>query len=503
MSPVLILSVVGIYFLALFIIAMFTGKDAGNQAFFIGNKQSPWYLVAFGMIGASLSGVTFISIPGAVGNLSAANPNAAFSYMQLAMGYVVGYFVIATVLMPVYYRLNLISIYTYLEHRFGYWTYKTGAFFFLLSRTIGSAFRLYLVAMVMQLFVFDAWGVHFAFNVSFILLLIWLYTLRGGIRTIVFTDTFQTVFLLLSLFSAIYFIATQLNYNLSQMVTTISNSPYGQLFFWDVREKSYFFKQFIGGAFIAITMTGLDQDLMQKNLSCRNLKEAQRNMFTFSGIILLVNLVFVSLGVMLYLYAQAKGIAIPEKTDQLFPVLAFQHFPPVMGILFLLGLTAATYASTDSALAALTTSFCIDFLNFEKRSGQIPEKQLVRTRHLVHVGFSALFVLVVLVFKYFLNDSVINAVFTVAGYTYGPLLGLYAFGLFVPGRQLKDNLVPAICVASPIVCYFLNLYSAFLLSGYKFGFELLIVNGLLTFAGLWLISTPIKPGTQVNYHKTA
>ncbi|OWY20389.1 sodium:solute symporter [Sphingobacteriales bacterium UPWRP_1] len=496
MTPALILSVVGIYFLALFVIAMLTGKDAGNHAFFIGNKQSPWYLVAFGMIGASLSGVTFISIPGAVGNLSAANPNAAFSYMQLALGYVVGYFVIATVLMPVYYRLNLISIYTYLEHRFGYWTYKTGAFFFLLSRTIGSAFRLYLVAMVMQLFVFDAWGVHFAFNVSFILLLIWLYTLRGGIRTIVFTDTFQTVFLLLSLFSAIYFIASQLQYNLPQMISAIGNSPYGKFFFWDVREKSFFFKQFIGGAFIAIAMTGLDQDLMQKNLSCKNLKEAQRNMFTFSGIILLVNLIFVSLGAMLYLYAQAKGIAIPPKTDQLFPILAFQHFPPVMGILFLLGLTAATYASTDSALAALTTSFCIDFLNFEKRSGQIPEKQLVRTRHLVHIGFSALFVLVVLVFKYFLNDSVINAVFTVAGYTYGPLLGLYAFGLFVPGRQLKDKLVPAICVISPIICYFLNTYSTSLLLGYKFGFELLILNGLLTFVGLWLISTPTQPQIQ-------
>lgn len=492
MSPVLILSIVGGYFIALFIIAMITGKDAGNHAFFVGNKQSPWYLVAFGMIGASLSGVTFISIPGAVGNLSAANPNAAFSYMQLAMGYVVGYFVIATVLMPVYYRLNLISIYTYLEQRFGFWTYKTGAFFFLLSRTIGSAFRLYLVAMVMQLFVFDAWGVPFAINVSFILLLIWLYTLRGGIRTIVFTDTFQTVFLLLALFSSIYFIATQLQLNLGELVSTVRNSQYGQVFFWDVREKSYFFKQFIGGAFIAIAMTGLDQDLMQKNISCKNLKDAQKNMFTFSFVILLVNLVFVSLGALLYLYAQAKGISIPEKTDQLFPILAFQHFPPLMGVLFLLGLTAATYASTDSALAALTTSFCIDFLNFEKRSNKIPEKKLVQTRHLVHIGFSALFVGVVLIFRYFLNDSVINAVFTIASYTYGPLLGLYAFGLFVPNRQLKDTLTPVACVISPLISYFLNANSTTWLNGYKFGFELLIVNGLITFCGLWLISFPIS-----------
>lgn len=306
MSPVLIVSIVGLYFVALFAIAMFTGKDSGNKAFFVGNKQSPWYLVAFGMIGTSISGVTFISIPGAVGNLNAANPNAAFSYMQLALGYVVGYFVIATVLMPVYYRLNLTSIYTYLEQRFGFWSYKTGAFFFLLSRTIGSAFRLYLVAMVMQLFVFDPWGVPFAVNVSLILLLIWLYTLRGGIRTIVFTDTFQTVFLLLALFSALYFMASELNFTFFGLFKTVQSSPYGQFFFWDIKEKSYFFKQFLGGAFIAIAMTGLDQDLMQKNISCKNLPDAQKNMFTFSFIILLVNLVFVTLGAMLYLYAQDR-----------------------------------------------------------------------------------------------------------------------------------------------------------------------------------------------------
>ncbi len=488
MSPVLILSVVGLYFVALFIIALFTGRDSGNQAFFVGNKQSPWYLVAFGMIGASISGVTFISIPGAIGNLTASNPNAAFSYMQLALGYVVGYFVIATILMPVYYRLNLVSIYTYLEQRFGYWSYKTGAFFFLLSRTIGSAFRLYLVAMVMQLFVFDAWNIPFALNVSLILLLIWLYTLRGGIRTIVFTDTFQTVFLLLALFSAIYFIGSELNLGIGSLIKTVHDSPYGQLFFWDFKEKSFFFKQFFGGAFIAIAMTGLDQDLMQKNISCKNLKDAQKNMFTFSFIILLVNLVFVTLGALLYLYAQAKGIEIPAKTDQLFPILAFEYFPPVMGILFLLGLTAATFASTDSALAALTTSFCVDFLNFEKRTEKDPKLNLVNTRHLVHIGFSALFVLVVLVFRYFLNDSVINAVFTIAGYTYGPLLGLYAFGLFVPNRQLKDRLTPIVCVITPILTYFINTYSQAVLNGYKFGFELLILNGLLTFTGLWLIS---------------
>lgn len=491
MSPVLIVSIVGLYFVALFAIAMFTGKDSGNKAFFVGNKQSPWYLVAFGMIGTSISGVTFISIPGAVGNLNAANPNAAFSYMQLALGYVVGYFVIATVLMPVYYRLNLTSIYTYLEQRFGFWSYKTGAFFFLLSRTIGSAFRLYLVAMVMQLFVFDPWGVPFAVNVSLILLLIWLYTLRGGIRTIVFTDTFQTVFLLLALFSALYFMASELNFTFFGLFKTVQSSPYGQFFFWDIKEKSYFFKQFLGGAFIAIAMTGLDQDLMQKNISCKNLPDAQKNMFTFSFIILLVNLVFVTLGAMLYLYAQAKGIEIPAKTDQLFPVLAFEHFPPIMGVLFLLGLTAATYASTDSALAALTTSFCIDFLNFEKKE-HLPDKQLVSTRHVVHIGFSALFVAVVLIFKYFLNDSVINAVFTIAGYTYGPLLGLYAFGLFVPKRQLTDKFTPMVCIIAPALTYLLNNNAQNWFNGYKFGFELLIINGLITFAGLWFISHPQK-----------
>ncbi|QQS29297.1 MAG: sodium:solute symporter [Sphingobacteriales bacterium] len=488
MSPVLILSVVGLYFVVLFIIALFTGKDSGNSAFFVGNKQSPWFLVAFGMIGTSISGVTFISIPGSVGNLAASNPNAAFSYMQLAMGYVVGYIVIATILMPVYYRLNLVSIYTYLEQRFGFWSYKTGAFFFLLSRTIGSAFRLYLVAMVMQIFVFDAWNVPFAVNVSLILLLIWLYTLRGGIRTIVFTDTFQTVFLLLALISAVWFMSSEMQLGLGSLIQTVHDSPYGQLFFWDFREKSFFFKQFLGGAFIAIAMTGLDQDLMQKNISCKNLKDAQKNMFTFSFIILLVNLVFVTLGALLYLYSEAKGIQIPAKTDQLFPVLAFEHFPPLMGILFLLGLTAATFASTDSALAALTTSFCVDFLNFEKRTATAGSDSLVRTRHLVHIGFSALFVGVVLIFKYFLNDSVINAVFTIAGYTYGPLLGLYAFGLFVSNRTLKDRFTPVVCVIAPLITYMVNTNSLTLMNGYKFGFELLILNGLLTFAGLWLIS---------------
>ncbi|GIV34101.1 MAG: sodium:solute symporter [Chitinophagales bacterium] len=483
LSPPLILTVLLGYFALLIAISWATGRGAGNESFFIGERKSKWYLVAFGMIGASLSGVTFISIPGVVGNLN--SPNGAFSYMQLALGYLLGYFVIATTLMPLYYRLRLTSIYTYLEQRFGFWSYKTGAFYFLLSRTIGSCFRLFLVAIVLQRFVFDYWHIPFPVTVMITLLLIWIYTFKGGIKTIVYTDTLQTLFMLLSVGITIYIIGAELHLNFRGLIAAIRESPYAQMFFWNPREDNYFFKQFFSGAFIAIVMTGLDQDMMQKNNSCRNIGEAQKNMFVFSLVLLVVNLIFVSLGALLYIYAEERQIPIPQKTDYLFPTLALQHFPAVAGIVFIIGLIAAAYSSADSALTALTTSFCVDFLGFEKKATL--SDRLMKTRYLVHVGFTVLSLLVVLLFNYVLDEDVVSNVFRAAGYTYGPLLGLYAFGLFTK-RIVRDHWVPLVCLISPVLCYLLNMHSADLLEGYEFGFELLIVNGLLTFTGLWIIS---------------
>ena len=439
MSPFLIISVMIAYFGLLFIVAMLTSGDSSNETFFVGKKQSPWYLVAFGMIGASLSGVTFVSIPGAVGNFNSVN--GYFSYMQLASGYIFGYAVVATVLMPLYYRLNLTSIYAYLLQRFGFWSHKTGAFFFILSRTIGASFRLFLAITVLQIFVFDALHLHFVLNALFTVL-----TTRGGVRTLVFTDALQTTFLIGGLLMVIYTIAQSLGVGLGGLVQTITDSEYSKVIFTNPLEARFWAKQFFGGMFIAIAMTGLDQDLMQKNISCKNIGEAQKNiscknigeaqknMFTFSGILFFVNLLFVSLGALLYLYANAKGIAIPAKTDHLFPTLALNYFPPLASLLFLLGILSATHASADAALTSLTTSFCVDFLGFEKIDQSQTSKQLKRTRHLVHIGFSVLLFAMILLFKYVLQEDVVSTLFKVATFTYGPLLGLYAFGLFVPKR---------------------------------------------------------------------
>lgn len=495
MSAQLILGIILAYFIVLFIISWLTGRGSSNEDFFIGGKQSPWYLVAFGMIGASLSGVTFISIPGVIGNLESIN--GQFSYMQVVLGYLVGYFVIATVLMPLYYRLNLTSIYTYLEKRFGFWSYKTGAGFFLISRTIGAAFRLYLVAIVLQLFVFDEWGVPFIVNVFFTLLLILVYTLRGGIKTIVWTDTLQTTFMLLAVFITIYWIGSDLGLGMGELFTAIQESPYNQLFFWEASEGRYFFKQFFSGVFIAIVMTGLDQDMMQKNNSCKNIGEAQKNMFSFSVVLLVVNFLFVGLGALLYIYANTKGIELPTKTDQVFPQLALKHFPPIVGVTFLIGLIAAAYSSADSAITALTTSFCVDFLGFEKKQGRVADRQLQKTRYAVHIVFTFLVLAVILIFKYVLAEEVISAVFRVAGYTYGPLLGLYAFGLFVKNRTIRDNFAPIICIVAPILAYIINVNSEAWLGG-KLGFAVLILNGALTFIGLWLISYKQTPQMLVK-----
>lgn len=487
MTPTLILSIIAAYFAVLTVIGYLTSRGADNDSFFLGNRSSPWYVVAFGMIGASLSGVTFISIPGWVGTSS-------FSYMQMVLGYLVGYTVIALILMPLYYRLNLTSIYGYLEQRFGRVSYRTGASFFLLSRTIGSAFRLYLVANVLQLTVFDAMGVPFVATVIGTIVFIWIYTSRGGIRTIIWTDTLQTLFMLLAVGLTVVVIGREMGWTLPEAMRQVSHSSYSKVFFFDnVNEKQYFWKQFLSGTFIAIVMTGLDQDMMQKNLSCRNIREAQTNMFTFSIVLVFVNLAFLALGALLFIYAEHIEMEIPARTDDLYPLIATAgHLPIAVGILFILGLIAAAYSSADSALTALTTSVCVDLLDIRKRPQEVQQS----LRKKVHILVSAVMVLVIVIFRAVNDDSVISAVFTAAGYTYGPLLGLYAFGMMTRW-QVRDRWVPVVCVLSPIICYVLNLHSETLMNGYKFGFELLIVNGLLTFMGLVLLRDG-RTGTEVN-----
>ncbi len=497
LTPQIILGIVGLYFVVLMVIAYFTSRGAKNDDFFIAGRKSPWYLVAFGMIGASLSGVTFISIPGVVGG---EGTNMGYSYMQVVLGYMLGYFVIATVLMPVYYRLNLTSIYTYLEKRFGFFSYKTGAAFFILSRTIGAAFRLFLVAIVLQQFVMEPLGVHFTITVAIIILLIWIYTFQGGIKTIVWTDSLQTFCMLAAVILTVLAIGDAMNLSVGGLISKVQNSDYSQVFFFEGGwgDKNNFFKQFFSGAALAIVMTGLDQDMMQKNLSCKNIGEAQKNMFWFSIVLIFANLLFLTLGALLYMYAGEIELEMPMRNgaaarDLLYPTIALEHLSPTVGIVFILGLIAAAYSSADSALTSLTTSFCVDFLNFNKKKDQ-DSPRLKNTRRLVHIGFSVLLFLVILLF-YFINDrSVINQLFTIASYTYGPLLGLYAFGFFMK-RRIQDSLAPLVCIAAPILTFILNTYSETLLFGYKFGFELLILNGFLTFVGLFLIS---KKGSQVG-----
>jgi len=443
------------------------------------------------MIGTALSGVTFISVPGAVGN-------GAFGYFQFVLGNAVGFVLIATVLLPLYYRMHLVSIYTYLEKRLGYWSYKSGAMIFLISRTIGSAFRLYLVGIVLQKFIFDAWNVPFWVTISLCLILIWLYTFKGGLKTIIITDTLQTTFLLLSVVLSITFIAQSLDLNIAETFEAVKESSYSKIFFWEdfLGTKSHFVKQFLGGIFVTIAMTGLDQDLMQKNLSCKNIGEAQKNMLTFTGIFVVINLFFLSVGALLYIYAAQNNIDVAafKTPDHLFPEIALNHLNIIPAIIFMAGLTAATFATTDSALTALTTSFCIDFLNFNKNKDQNSPK-LVQTRHLVHVVFSVLMLLVILGFKVINNDSVVNAIFKAAGYTYGPLLGLFAFGMFTR-LAVKDRLVPLICLLSPAICFFIDTHSA-AWTGYVIGFELIIYNALITY--LLLLVTSRKTTAQTTF----
>ena len=470
MSSTLLLSVISLYFILLFFISYLTGKDDSNDSFFLANRNSPWYVISYGMIGVTLSGVTFLSVPGMVGS-------SEFSYLQMVFGFFVGYFVISRVLLPLYYNLGLTSIYTYLKDRLGYSSYKTGSAFFLLSRTIGSAFRLYLMATVLQFAVFDAWNIPFFITVIITIVLIWLYTHRSGMKTIIWTDTLQTTFMLASVIIIAYILIDRMGFDFSSAYNLIKDSDYSKVFFFeDWTDKKYFFKQFFSGVFMAIVMTGLDQDQMQKNLSCRNLKDAQKNMTVFSIILIFVDLLFLSFGAILFIYSESVGFNIPSKTDLLFPYIVFNSGMPIyVGLLFIIGIIAAAYSTADSALTSLTTSFCIDIIEIDK---QEPEKQ-VKTRKKVHVLFSFILLVVILLFDALNNESVIKSLFTVAGYTYGPLLGMFTFGLFTK-HKVKDKFVPFVAIASPVICYILSLYI-------PFGFELLILNGFITFLGLFLL----------------
>ncbi|CAI8178357.1 MAG: Sodium/glucose cotransporter [Formosa sp. Hel1_33_131] len=482
MSSFLIITLLLGYFLVLILISYLTGKNDSNVDFFKAGKQSPWYLVAFGMIGASLSGVTFISVPGWV-------DASQFSYFQVVLGYMVGYVVVAFVLLPVYYKLNLTSIYEYLFQRFGFVSHKTGAFFFFVSRVLGAAFRLYLVAIVLQQFVFNEWNVPFEITVIISILLIWIYTFRGGIKTIVWTDTLQTLFMITAVVLSIYFITDSLGWSFTEFLASDELKSYSTIFNTDnILEKNYFLKSFFGGLFITICMTGLDQDMMQKNLTCKSLKDAQKNMLSFSIVLTFVTFLFMLLGALLFIYAKKNNIAIPlldgkPKTDLLFPEIALNSGLGItLGITFILGLIAAAYSSADSALTSLTTSFCVDILDLKDKSEH--EQKSIRKK--THIGMSVLLVVVIIAFKYILNSNVIDSLLTVAGYTYGPLLGLFSFGIFT-NYKIKDRYVWMVALASVTIVFLIGKIPSESLGGYVIGYELLPLNGLLTFLGLILI----------------
>ncbi len=481
MNPTTILLLILGYFLLLILISFLTGKNDSNDTFFKANKQSPWYVVAFGMIGASLSGVTFISIPGIVGG-------EQFAYMQGVFGFFIGYLFIAFVLLPLYYRLNVTSIYQYLEQRFGKVSYKTGAFFFILSRVTGASFRLFLVALAMQYIVFEQLGVPFWATVVISILLIWIYTFRGGIKTIVWTDTLQTLAMLIAVGVAIYLINQKLDWTYLEFLQSEEFASKSKMFFFnDPNSKQYFFKYFIGGAFIAITMTGLDQDMMQKNLTCKNKVDAQKNMITMATLLVVVNFIFLSLGALLFIYSEKFGIEIPivdgrTRTDLLFPEIAMNgNLGTPLAIVFIIGLIAAAYSSADSALTSLTTSFSVDFLNIEER----PQNEQKPLRKKVHIGVSILLIIVVIIFNN-LDGNVVGNLFTFATFTYGPLLGLFAFGILTK-HKIKDKYAWVVALCAITTTYFITQIPESVIGNYQFQWEVLPINGLITFIGLWLI----------------
>lgn len=485
----LILVVFIAYTLLLFLVAHITSRKSSNTTFFTGNRKSPWLVVAYGMIGASLSGVTFMSVPGGV-------YTGQFTYFGIVLGYIIGYAVIALLLLPLYYKLNLTSIYSYLGIKFGKSSEKTGSLLFIISRLVGSAIRMYLVVFVLYEFVFKAWGIPFWVPAALFIVLILFYTFKGGIKTVVWTDTLQTTFLLLAAVMTVVIILKSLNISFVELMSVSTERGYTKLFETDWSHSKFFVKQILSGAFITITMTGLDQDMMQKNLTCKTLRDAQKNVMTSSFFFVLVNILFMSLGAALIYYAQETGLQLPMNesgvvvNDKIFPAVAFS-LDKLTSIVFMIGLIAAGYSSADGTLTALTTTFCFDFLHFDKND-KISEEQKIRYRKFIHVGFAFLYLLVIIMFRPFHNESLIDKIFEIAGYTYGPLLGLYTFGLFVKNRTVNDKYVPVIAISSPIISYILNIYSKNIFFGYQFGFEILIVNGLLTFMGLLMISKKLN-----------
>ena len=467
------------YFLLLLLVSHLTARDSSNDSFFRAGRRSPWFLVAFGMIGTSVSGVSFVSVPGYVGVTQ-------MTYLQMCIGFFFGYLVIAFLLLPMYYRRGLTSIYSYLEQRFGLASQKSGSVLFLLSKMTGACARFYLVCLILQQFVFERFGVPFIVTVLIILVLVWLYTRRAGIRTLVYTDSLQTLCMLTALVVVIVLVMGKMNLDWGALCQTISESEYSRIFVWDDwMSKQSFWKQFLSGVFVAIVMTGLDQDMMQKNLTCKNLREAQKDMCTYGVCFIPVNFLFLVLGVLLYTFAAGQGIEVPAKTDQLFPMLVQEGwFGYGVTVLFVLGIAAAAFSSVDSALTALTTSFCIDILDIEKK--QLDDVRATRIRRRVHIAVVFVFVIFTLIFKALNSTSVIDAIYIMASYTYGPLLGLFAFGLFTH-KMPRDRFIPVVCVLSPVICYALSVIVP-QYTGYQFGYELLMLNGLLTFAALWGLS---------------
>ncbi|MBR6775533.1 MAG: sodium:solute symporter [Bacteroidales bacterium] len=481
----LILTVFIAYTILLFCIAHISSRKSNNKSFFTGNRKSPWFVVAYGMIGASLSGVTFMSVPGGV-------YSGQFTYFGIVLGYIIGYAVIAFLLLPLYYKLNLTSIYSYLGINFGKSSEKTGALLFIISRLIGSAIRMYLVVFVLYEFVFKSWGIPFWIPAVLFIVIILFYTFKGGVKTVVWTDTLQTTFLLLAALMTVIVILKTLNISFGELMSVSTERGYTKLFETDWSHSKFFVKQILSGAFITITMTGLDQDMMQKNLTCKSLRDAQKNVMTSSFFFVLVNILFMSLGAALIYYAQETGFQLPTNesgvvvNDKIFPAIAFS-LNKLTSVIFIIGLIAAGYSSADGTLTALTTTFYYDFLHFDSNE-KITEDDKVKYRKFIHIGFALLYLLVIIIFRPFHNESLIDKIFEIAGYTYGPLLGLYSFGLFVKNRKPIDKYVPVIAISSPIISYILNLYSKELFFGYQFGFEILIVNGLLTFVALLLTS---------------
>lgn len=477
MTPVVVLITIFAYFIVLYSISYAVGRRADSQGFFVGNRRSPWFVVAFAMIGSMISGVTFISVPGMVAA-------SGFSYLQMVLGFVVGQLLIAYVLVPLFYRMNVVSIYEYLETRFGIASYRTGAWFFFISKMLGAAVRLFLVCVVLQLLVFEPLHLPFVLNMVFTVGLVWLYTFRGGVKSLIWTDTLKTVCLVVSVVLCIYYIARGLHLDLGGLWQTIRGSEMSQMFFFDdVNDKRYFFKQFLAGVFTVIAMNGLDQDMMQRNLSCRNSRDSQKNMITSGIAQFFVNALFLMLGVLLYVYASAYGIAIPAKSDELFPWIATQgYFPGIVGILFVVGLISSAYSAAGSALTALTTSFTVDILGVKGKS----EEQVSHLRKRVHIGMAVVMGVVIFIFNVLNNTSVIDAVYTLASYTYGPILGLFAFGLSVK-TPVRDRYIPLVAIVSPILCFILDRHSQEWFGGYSFSYELLILNALFTYIGLLLL----------------